>query len=378
MAAYTTMLDFHVDSSVIGDDEKVKILKQHIQAVLSEWGFHKEVVIESCPGFIMFLQGEKESHGVIRAYPNGFVTITLEEGIETQEPRLSPVASKCIQQNIQERLKLDKIKRYAAMKRGGPIDQYIATSDNRIVEYDFDKIVYEADSPYQNIKILHSPSFGNLLVLDDLQNLAESDLIYTQSLMKYGNESYEGKEVLILGGGDGALLHELLKENPKFVTMIEIDKMVMDACRIYLRSACGDCLDKLKGPNYEIIIDDCVKMMNRYIEENRTFDYVFGDLTDIPITPTPQGEFWDFMRHILELSMKILRPTGKYLTHGTGINAVQSQQMYEDQLQNLSVPITFAKHTAHVPSFMETWVFYEVKKVAIANGVAHDIGEYGQ
>jgi predicted membrane-bound spermidine synthase len=37
-----------------------------------------------------------------------------------------------------------------------------------------------------------------------------------------GDEDYAGKEILILGGGDGALLHELRKENPKFVTMIEV------------------------------------------------------------------------------------------------------------------------------------------------------------
>ena len=37
----------------------------------------------------------------------------------------------------------------------------------------------------------------------------------------------QGKEVLILGGGDGALLHELMKEKPKFVTMVDIDEAVI-------------------------------------------------------------------------------------------------------------------------------------------------------
>jgi predicted membrane-bound spermidine synthase len=52
--------------------------------------------------------------------------------------------------------------------------------------------------------------------------LAESDLIYTETLMQRGSLDYKGKTVLILGGGDGALLHELLKENPGFVTMVEV------------------------------------------------------------------------------------------------------------------------------------------------------------
>lgn len=53
-------------------------------------------------------------------------------------------------------------------------------------------------------------------------DLAESDINYTHGVMKYGVISYTGKEVLILGGGDGGLLHELLKENPKYVTMVDI------------------------------------------------------------------------------------------------------------------------------------------------------------
>ena len=40
--------------------------------------------------------------------------------------------------------------------------------------------------------------------------------------MNKDNENFEGKEILILGGGDGALLYELLKEKPKFVTMIDV------------------------------------------------------------------------------------------------------------------------------------------------------------
>ena len=45
----------------------------------------------------------------------------------------------------------------------------------------------------------------------------------------------QGKEVLILGGGDGALLHELLKEKPKFVTMVDIDEAVIRSCKEHMR-----------------------------------------------------------------------------------------------------------------------------------------------
>jgi len=52
--------------------------------------------------------------------------------------------------------------------------------------------------------------------------LAESDLVYTETLIQRGKIDYTGKDVLILGAGDGALLWELLKENPNMVTMVEV------------------------------------------------------------------------------------------------------------------------------------------------------------
>lgn len=52
--------------------------------------------------------------------------------------------------------------------------------------------------------------------------MSEADLIYTETLMQRGKENYAGKEIVILGGGDGGLLWELLKEKPKFITMLEV------------------------------------------------------------------------------------------------------------------------------------------------------------
>lgn len=53
-------------------------------------------------------------------------------------------------------------------------------------------------------------------------DLSEADLIYTETLMQRGKECYTGKEIVILGGGDGGLLWELLKEKPKYVMMLEV------------------------------------------------------------------------------------------------------------------------------------------------------------
>lgn len=60
------------------------------------------------------------------------------------------------------------------------------------------------------------PCFFDILVI------GESDLVYTQSLLGIGRNDFKDKSVLILGGGDGGVIHELLKEEPRFVLMAEI------------------------------------------------------------------------------------------------------------------------------------------------------------
>lgn len=133
--------------------------------------------------------------------------------------------------------------------------------------------------------------------------------------MQRGKENYEGKNIVILGGGDGALLYELLKEKPKFVYMLEIDDTVMDACNKYMKSICGDVLEGRSGDNYEIIVGDCMVTLDKFIKDDVKFDYVFGDLTDIPISGGPNSEIWNFIRTILEKSFKVLKKDGKYMTH---------------------------------------------------------------
>jgi len=99
----------------------------------------------------------------------------------------------------------------------------VLIQDERLLEYDIDKLVFEARSPYQKVQIVHSKSLGNLLVLDELQSkshyvinfgyylqlirnssadMSEADLIYPETLMQRGKEKYAGKDIVILGGGD--------------------------------------------------------------------------------------------------------------------------------------------------------------------------------
>lgn len=43
-------------------------------------------------------------------------------------------------------------------------------TDERILEYDIDKVLFDGRSSFQKVQIVHSKSLGNMLVLDELQS----------------------------------------------------------------------------------------------------------------------------------------------------------------------------------------------------------------
>jgi spermidine synthase len=190
--------------------------------------------------------------------------------------------------------------------------------------------------------------------------------------MCHGKQAYKGKEVLILGGGDGALLHELLKEKPKFVTMVDIDEAVIRGCKEHMRSACGTVLDKMETDQYKIIVDDACKWLKTYKEEKKQFDIIFGDLTDIPVHEG--GDTWEFVRTVVKAALSLLPVGGKYYTHCNGVSAKSAVQYFEKMLNSIGVPIEIEQTQAHVPSFCEKWIFYQLtrKEGAITEDVNGD------
>lgn len=152
------------------------------------------------------------------------------------------------------------------------------------------------------------------------------------------------------------MLNELVKEKPKFVTMVDIDQMVLDACKKHLRLACDNVLDTLKTDNYHVIVGDCIKFMDECIASGRQFDVVFNDLTDIPISPENSevgSDLWAFVKRILNLALKCLKKDGKYLNHAIGSGCTTALTAYENVLNTLPIKVSYTRHSAFVPSFYE-------------------------
>ncbi|KAK1788255.1 hypothetical protein P4O66_016708, partial [Electrophorus voltai] len=315
-----------------------------LQSIFQEQEMTETVHDTEGHGYLATFIGKNGRFAILRVHSHGLVTFDLQccEGDDiTQVDNLLNALEKKLKALLHGNVQ--RVKRLPALQRGAEVDRYWPTADGRLVEYDIDEVVYDKDSAYQNIKILHSQQFGNILILNGDVNLAESDLPYTQAIMGSGRECYAGKEVLILGGGDGGILCEAVKLKPKMITMV--------------------------------LVEDCVPVLKKFVEEGRTFDYVINDLTAVPISTAPEEALcnginnlnilsiytsftestWEFLRLILDLSIKVLRSSGKYFTQGNCVNLTEALGEYEELLGKLSCKVDFSKEVVCVPSYLELY-----------------------
>ncbi|XP_037079956.1 spermine synthase-like [Pollicipes pollicipes] len=361
MSFNTALLDFSVAPEVITNPVESATLHQRIEATVGAAVAGLTRLIEDLTpsgGFLLNYSADAETFVTLRGHPSGLVSLQIENYGEAFIMDNRAVLQ--LEKDIRAEIGARRGKAILPLRRGRDIDPFYYTSDDRLVEYGTLETLFDEVTPYQHVQVVRTRDFGNILVLDGFHNMSEKDLVYTETLM--AAEQYEGKTALILGGGDGGLLYELLKHNPKFVTMVEIDDVVIQQCRKHLRTVCGDCLDKYDGDNYKIIVGDAFQFLRDCLKEGRTFDYIFYDLSDIPVSPKHDRNLWNMVRDVLHDSMALLPAGGKYMTHVMGINSPAALQEFETLVDALPVKTTRTQSAAFVPSFLETWVFYQITK----------------
>jgi len=146
-----------------------------------------------------------------------------------------------------------------------------------------EKIIASQKSKFQNILIFDSKYFGRILTLDKVVQITEFDHFYYSEMLSHIPIITHGKveRVLIIGGGDGAIAHEVLKHNSiKEVFICEIDKDVINLSAKYLKKI---NYGSLKNPKVKIIIEDASKFIKKNNFKNY-FDLIIADRPD-PIGP---------------------------------------------------------------------------------------------
>jgi len=152
-----------------------------------------------------------------------------------------------------------------------------------------EEVLHREKTALQDLVIFRNPTFGRVMALDGIVQTTEGDeFIYHEMLAhvpilavraakRAGAKGRVGK-VLIVGGGDGGCLREVLK-HPKLVcTMVEIDPGVIELSRKHLPNHHAGAFDNARA---KIVIADGAKFVKDTPER---YDVIIIDSTD-PVGP---------------------------------------------------------------------------------------------
>lgn len=155
-------------------------------------------------------------------------------------------------------------------------------------------VLYHWRTLFQDVLIFENPIFGKVLVLDGVVQLTERDnhiyheMIAHVPLMAHGS----ARDVLIIGGGDGGTLKEVLKHPVRSATLVELDGEVIDLSRRYLPAVSDGAFD---DPRATVVVMDGTQYMALTREK---FDVIIIDSTDPmgPGEPLFTAEFYEACR----------------------------------------------------------------------------------
>jgi spermidine synthase len=158
------------------------------------------------------------------------------------------------------------------------------------------EILHVEKSKFQDVLVFESETFGNVLVLDGVIQATERDEFSYQEMIAHIplNSHSNPKKVLVIGGGDGGVLREVVKHDIDEVTLVEIDEVVVKVSKKYLPAMAAG----FQHPKVKVVIGDGFE----YLKNNTaTFDVIITDSSD-PVGPAEAlftDSFYDLMRRAL-------------------------------------------------------------------------------
>ncbi len=134
-------------------------------------------------------------------------------------------------------------------------------------------------SKFQKIDVYDSSSFGRILTLDGVVMLTEFDEFSYHEMITHVamNVHPYPKKVLVIGGGDGGTIREVLKHKVDEVHLCEIDEEVVKASRKYFPKIAGSFRDE----RVKLFFEDGAKFVKAC---TGVYDIIIVDSSD-PVGP---------------------------------------------------------------------------------------------
>jgi len=213
------------------------------------------------------------------------------------------------------------------------------------------EVLFSDQSPFQKVEIIDTDSaLGKILTLDDLMMTSEGDEYFYHEMISHIPMMNHPcpKSVLVIGGGDGGTVREVLKHDTvEKVVLCEIDGMVIDVCKKYLPTIAG----ALENPKVEILVEDAIE----YIKTKKSeFDIVLIDSTD----PMGPGEGL-FTEEFYTNVKKSLKKGGIVAAQSESpfVNKEEIKKMYTLLKKVFPITSTFTSPVPTYPGGYWAWAF---------------------
>ncbi len=203
-------------------------------------------------------------------------------------------------------------------ENGIPVAYEESLYDGWCQRFKITRLVHMEQTPFQRLLIFDNPIHGRVLVLDDSVQITQKDhRIYSEAMahvpiIAHGNV----KKVLIVGGGDGSILWEVLRhQGVEKAVLVDIDKRVIETVKEYMPDICRDAFD---NPRAEILVQDAAEYAETTKEK---FDIIIVDSSDPVGCNEPL-----FGREFYQNCKNLLNPCG-ILVNQNGVPHLQPQEI---------------------------------------------------
>lgn len=212
-------------------------------------------------------------------------------------------------------------------------------------------VLFSDQSEFQKVEVFETDSaLGRVLTLDDLMMTTEGDEYHYHEMIAHipmMNHKCP-KSVLVIGGGDGGTVREVLKHDTvERVVLCEIDGMVIEACKKFLPTiAC-----ELDNPKVEILVQDAIE----YIKDKKNeFDIILIDSTD-PMGPGEglfTEEFYTNVKNSLkEGGIMVAQSESPF------VNKEEIKKMYDLLKKVFPICSTYTSNIPTYPGGYWAWAF---------------------
>ena len=193
------------------------------------------------------------------------------------------------------------------------IEEKLEINKGRALKVRITKSIEKVKSEFQEIEVVESDSFGKILLIDGIIMVTESDEFCYHEMITHVPLCVhpKAKKVLVVGGGDGGTVREILKHDSiKEIDVCEIDRKVIEICKKHF----PDLAHSFDDPKVKIFYEDG----NKFIKERKDeYDVIIVDSSD-PIGPAEvlfRREFFQAMYETLKIGGIVVSQAESFFYH---------------------------------------------------------------